>query len=279
MGPLSPGHESRSASAEISGVSGRIRRMGRTTNPLIDAIAAARWVPRLRRDTVIASSCISVPRPVVHRSRGTRPGRRRPRAIQLSASPYPGLVSTRPRSGKIPGRMSPQPTGLGDSTESERESEDLGVVVIVDVKLPAIFPAKMEFLRVWRKGRIEGAPTLPFLPPTLEPPSFRVLNHRSTALSTLTFSYDKINRLLLKESVRFRIAIQFLVEKSFHRRLSPHPTAHPPVLTKSGIQSPISPSILIPAQHGAEMSMNAKPWKPRSFSLRVSLTVLPLRWS
>lgn len=91
MGPLSPGHESRSASAEISGVSGRIRRMGRTTNPLIDAIAAARWVPRLRRDTVIASSCISVPRPVVHRSRGTRPGRRRPRAIQLSASPYLAL--------------------------------------------------------------------------------------------------------------------------------------------------------------------------------------------
>lgn len=132
MGPLSPGHESRSASAEISGVSGRIRRMGRTTNPLIDAIAAARWVPRLRRDTVIASSCISVPRPVVHRSRGTRPGRRRPRAIQLSASPYPGLVSTRPRSGKIPGRRSPQPTGLGDSTESERESEDLGVMVIVE---------------------------------------------------------------------------------------------------------------------------------------------------
>lgn len=108
MGPLSPGHESRSASAEISGVSGPIRRMGRTTNPLIDAIAAARWVPRLRRDTVIASSCISVPRPVVHRSRGTRPGRRRPRAIQLSASPYPGLVSTRPQSGKITGRMSPQ---------------------------------------------------------------------------------------------------------------------------------------------------------------------------
>lgn len=274
MGPLSPGHESRSASAEISGVSGRIRRMGRTTNPLIDAIAAARWVPRLRRDTVIASSCISVPRPVVHRSRGTRPGRRRPRAIQLSASPYPGLVSTRPRSGKIPGRMSPQPTGLGDSTESERESEDLGVVVIVED-----LPCQDGIFTRLEKGENRGAPTLPFLPPTLEPPSFRVLNHRSTALSTLTFSYDKINRLLLKESVRFRIAIQFLVEKSFHGRLSPHPTAHPPVLTKSGIQSPISPSILIPAQHGAEMSMNAKPWKPRSFSLRVSLTVLPLRWS
>lgn len=274
MGPLSPGHESRSASAEISGVSGRIRRMGRTTNPLIDAIAAARWVPRLRRDTVIASSCISVPRPVVHRSRGTRPGRRRPRAIQLSASPYPSLVLTRPRSGKIPGRMSPQPTGLGDSTESERESEDLGVVVIVED-----LPCQDGIFTRLEKGENRGAPTLPFLPPTLEPPSFMVLNHRSTALSTLTFSYDKINRLLLKERVRFRIAIQFLVEKSFHRRLRPHPTAHPPVLTKSGIQSPISPSILIPAQHDAEMSMNAKPWKPRSFSLRVSLTVLPLRWS
>lgn len=57
------------------GVSGPIRRMGRmgrTTNPLIDAIAGARWVPRLRRDTVIASSCIPGPKPVVHRSRGTR---------------------------------------------------------------------------------------------------------------------------------------------------------------------------------------------------------------
>lgn len=137
---------------------------------------------------------------------------------------------------------------------------------------------RWNFYAFGERGELMG-PTLPFLPPTLEPPSFRVLNHSSTALSTLTFSYGRINRLLLKESVRFRIAIQFLVEKSFHRLLSPHPTAHPPVLTKSGIQSPISPSILIPAQHGAEMSMNAKPWKPRSFSLRVSLTVLPLRWS
>lgn len=278
MGPLSPGHESRSASAEISGVSGRIRRMGRTTNPLIDAIAAARWVPRLRRDTVIASSCISVPRPVVHRSRGTRPGRRRPRAIQLSASPYPGLVSTRPRSGKIPGRMSPQPTGLGDSTESERESEDLGVVVIVDVKLPAIFPAKMEFLRVWRKGRIEG----PYLALSSPHPRASILQGSQSP------KHSTLNPHFLVRQDQSPVAERKCPVSHRHtvpcREIFPsaaQPPPHSASTSADQVGNPISnlAKHLDPSPAWPEMSMNAKPWKLRSFSLRVSLTVLPLRWS
>lgn len=150
--------------------------MGRTTNPLIDAIAGARWVPRLRRDTVIASSCIPVPKPVVHRSRGTR--RRDSTAsgdptvrIPMSwpcVDPSPIWKRSQvaclhgPRVWTIPQRAKEKARILAwwlSSTSSFRRSS-----------LP-----RWNFYAFGERGELRG-PHLALSSPTLEPRSLRVLN-------------------------------------------------------------------------------------------------------
>jgi hypothetical protein len=232
------------------------------TYPLIDGIRA---LMPLGMPFSVASGQSS------HRSRGTRPASGDP-TVRIPTTQLVSESPSRPRPlgpFPIPKRFhvasSPRPTGLVDSTKSERESENLGAVVVNDVKLRR--PTLPRLTRL-EKGENGGAPTIPPGSQSLKPST----GHLSAR--TLAFSYDKIDPLLPKEVSGFAS----IVDSPSARNLPS--TAQPPTpqriwpSRKSNLQFA---KHLDPSQHGVEMSMNAKPWKPRSLSLWTFLaTVLEL---
>lgn len=128
-----------------------------------------RWVPDSLGcvGTVIASSCIPVPKPVVRSiAAAAHVWSTALDGLGRSNCPHPHNLASclrprarpRPRSGRYPRSHAPTAHGFGRFHRERKRKRESWRGGCRRRQASTINLAKMEFLRVWRKGRIEGPP-------------------------------------------------------------------------------------------------------------------------